>query len=105
MKFFLISEILLHFLDVGLKKLKLALDEMFQRQRNSLSFSHLYIYKFASALLLISFFVVPPPPPLHWGSVQTHCSKTRKFCTSMVPEYMEPTIQQPHLQTSAKTQH
>ena len=60
MNFFLISEILLHFLDVGLK---LALDEMFQRQRKSLSFSHLYIYMFASALLLISFCCCPIPPP------------------------------------------
>ena len=59
--------------------MKLALDEMFQRQRNSLSFSHLYIYKFASALLLISFFVVPPPPPPALGECPNTLQQNKKI--------------------------
>ena len=45
---------------------------MFQRQRKSLSFSHLYIYGFASALLLIIFFVTPSSPPSCIRGVSKH---------------------------------
>ena len=64
----------------GVKKIAIsALDEMFQRQRKSLSFSHLYIYGFASALLLINFFVTPSSPPCIRGVSKHTAAKQENF--------------------------